>query len=277
MTKHPYLLPGERDNTSAIVHTHGINRNPPIHSSQQALQHNFISIPRIYEPKERDFVIGIIIVRTPDLFLVDINGVESAVLPMTSFDQGRIPSRGAMNRLSVVYAHVVRADSWTQTELSCQSIDHSKRKNDFGLIEQGHIIRCSLGLCEKLQHSQLINQLTHTIKNLRIRITRNGFVWYMTDTINSMIAIKNVLYKHEYENNSGHLVNHYQLLMTKLQQQDDSLMQVKQHKSKVVKKEVEIKKIEQPKTSDAVTRLLHQVIKDVLNKIIDDIENNENR
>jgi exosome complex RNA-binding protein Rrp4 len=179
-----------------------------------------------------------------------------------------------MNRLSVVYAHIVRTDSWTQTELSCQSIDRSKKKSDFGLIDQGNILRCSLSLCEKLHRSPLINRLNHTIKNFRIRVTRNGFIWYVTDTINSMIAVKNVLYEHEFENNIDSLINLYQSLMAKLQQQDDSLDKVKQT---VVnkKKEIEIKKVETPKNDTAVTRLLTQVIKSVLDKIIDDIEKNE--
>ncbi|CAF1621593.1 unnamed protein product [Rotaria sp. Silwood1] len=279
ITKFPYLLPGEHDNTSSssIVHTHGINRNLPSNISKDILQNKFITIPRIYQPKEYDYVIGIVIVRTPDLFLVDINSIESAILPMTSFDNGRRPSRATMNRLSVVYAHVVRTDSWTQTELSCQSIDRSKKKHDFGVIEQGNILRCSLILCEKLQRSQLINQLHRIIKNFHIRITRNGFIWYLTDTINSMIAIKNVLYKHEFENNIDSLINFYYEIIDKLQQQDDSFMKVKQQQQQIVKKDIEIKKPEQSKNTNAVTRLLNQVIQSILDKIINDIENNENR
>lgn len=277
MTSSEYLLPGERDRSLSIVHNHGLSRSL---SSKQEIQNNFLSIPRIYVPKEKDFIIGIVIVRTPDLFLVDINSSESAILPIPSFDNGRLPNRNQMNRLSVVYAHVVRTDSWTQTELSCQTIDSSKKKADFGLITDGHIIRCSLNLCEKLQRSNLINQFNRLIKNFRIRITRNGFIWYITDSLNSMIAIKNVLYQHEFENNIDTLVNLYQTLMKKFQEQDDSLAQVKQ---KVVKKDVEVKKIQQPinnnnnyNNNNAVTRLLNQVIKSVLDAIIDDIEKNEN-
>ncbi|CAF0796378.1 unnamed protein product [Rotaria sordida] len=283
ITKSQYLLPGEHDNTSSLVHTHGIYRNLSLNSSssKQTYQKNFISIPRIYQPKENDYIIGIVIVRTPDLFLVDINSIEPAILPTPSFDNGRLPSRNTMNRLSVVYAHVVRTDSWTQTELSCQTIDRLKKKNDFGLIEQGNILRCSLILCEKLQHSSLINHLHNIIKNFRIRITRNGFIWYLTDTINSMIAIKNILYKYEFENNIDYLINLYHEIMIKLQQQDDNLVKVKQQQQQqqqpLVKKDVEIKKTEQSKNTTAVTRLLNQVIQSVLDKIIDDIENNENK
>jgi exosome complex RNA-binding protein Rrp4 len=261
--KSQYLLPGEHDRSSSIVHTHGIQRNI---SSQE----RFISIPRIYEPKENDLVIGVVIIRTPDLFLVDINSSESAILPTTSFDNGRLPSRNSMNRLHVVYAHVVRTDSWTQTELSCQSIDSSKRKGDFGLIEHGNILRCSLALCEKLQRSKLINQFNRMIKDFRIRITRNGFIWYTTDSLNSMIAVKNVLYKHEFENDTDRLIEFYQILMNKLQQHDDSLVQVKQQTPPTTK----IKRIEQsiPKNT-AVDRLLNQVVQSILDKIIDEIEN----
>jgi hypothetical protein len=92
-----------------------------------------------------------------------------------------------------------------------------------------------------------------------------------------MIAVKNVLYEHEFENNIDHLINHYQTLMNKLQQQDDSLVKVKQEQQqKPIKKDVDIKKIVQPINNNAVTRLLNQVIQNVLDKIIDDIEKNEN-
>ncbi|CAF5140887.1 unnamed protein product, partial [Rotaria sp. Silwood1] len=150
-------------------------------------------------------------------------------------------------------------------------------KHDFGVIEQGNILRCSLILCEKLQRSQLINELHRIIKNFHIRITRNGFIWYLTDTINSMIAIKNVLYKHEFENNIDSLINFYYEIIDKLQQQDDSFMKVKQQQQQIVKKDIEIKKPEQSKNTNAVTRLLNQVIQSILDKIINDIENNENR
>ncbi|CAF1050188.1 unnamed protein product [Adineta steineri] len=275
-----YRLPGERDHSSSIVHTHGILSSA---SSKQTTQDNFISIPRIYEPKESDLVIGIIIVRTPDLFLVDINSSESAILPITSFDEGRLPARNTMNRLSVVFARVIRTDSWTQTELSCQSIDRTKKKSDFGHLNQGHILRCSLALCEKLQHSQLISHFNRIVKSFRIRVTQNGFIWYITDTINSMIAIKKVLYEYEFENNIDILLNLYQTSMNKLQENDDNLIKAKQKPIKIdvvqpIKTDVQIiKKTEQPPASNAVTRLLNQVIKDILVKIIDDIEKNENR
>jgi exosome complex component RRP40 len=191
---------------------------------KQSPSENFIFTPRIYKPKENDFVIGIVIVRTPDLFVVDINSTETAILPTKSFDRGCLPTRDAMNRLNVVYARVACADSWTQTELSCQTYDYSQKKATFGLVEFGNILRCSLGFCHKLQQSPLIGHFSRLVSGFRIRITRNGFVWYTAETTNSMIAVKNVIFKHEFEDNIDHLIDFYQILISKLEQQDDSLM-----------------------------------------------------
>jgi exosome complex RNA-binding protein Rrp4 len=130
-----------------------------------------------------------------------------------------------MNRLSAVYTRIVRTDSWTQTELSCQRADHSIKKYNFGLLEQGHILRCSFKLCQKLEQSPLIGHFNRLVKNFHVRITRNGFVWYTTDTINSMIAVQNVIYKHELENDMFHLIDLYKMIMTKLQEQDMSFTQ----------------------------------------------------
>ena len=68
--------------------------------------------------------------------------------------------------------------------------------------------------------------------------------------------------------------------MNKLQQQDYSLVETRQQQQQqqqqqIVTKPVEIMKIEQAKTDNAVTRILNQIIKDILDKMIDKIENNE--
>lgn len=192
---------------------------------------------------------------------------------MTSFDSGRIPPRTAMNRLSVVFARVVRADSWLQTELSCQTPDNSKRKNEYGVQDQGYVIRCSLGLCKKLLNFALINQLKRIIKNFQMRVSHNGFVWILTDTINSMIAVKNVLYKYEYENNIDELIKFYNEFMDKLEQQDNNLVQVKRQKQPIVKKDVAIKIPEKPKPeSAAMTNVLTHIVQSVLDQIIEKIE-----
>lgn len=265
MSTSQYLLPGEESHSSSLVHTHGLLQRTP--------QSRFLSTPRIYRPKDRDLVLGTVIVRTPDLFLVDINSIEPAILPIPSFDTGRLPARHAMNRLSVVYAHVVRTESWTQTELSCQTLEGAKKKSDFGLITQGNLLRCSLALGEKLQGSKLISRLHQLIKNFRIRITKNGFLWYLTDTSHSMIAVKNVLYAHEHENNLDRLIDLYHQSMAKLQQQEENLGKVQPVKAKEPEP---IKKPEQAiVNNNAVTRLLNQVIRSVLDKIIDDIERSE--
>ena len=270
MTNPQYLLPGEEGHSSSIVHTHG------------RLQTRFLSTPRIYLPKDKDLVLGGALVRTTDLFLIDINSIEPAILPIPSFDSGRLPARHAMNRLSVVYAHVVRTDSWTQAELSCQTIDSSKKKSDFGLITQGNVLRCSLALADKLQRSKLINRLHSLVKNCRIRITKNGFIWYTADSVNSMIAIKNVLFEHENENNLERLIEFYHSSLAKLQQQDDNLNKIKQQQKQqpppTVSKPIETVQKTEPQSivnSNAVTRLLNQVIRSVLDKIIDEIEKNE--
>ena len=220
---------------------------------------------------------GVVVVRTPDLFLVDINSTEPGILPMTAFDYGRIPNRNAMNRLSVVYTRVVHADPWLQPELSCQSTDPTKKKSSFGLVENGYVLRCSLTLCEKLNRSPLINHLHRLIPHLQIRIVRNGFVWYLTDTNQSMIAVKNVLCEHEFENDIPALVDRYQTLIRRLQEQDDSLAKVKRQPT--IKNDSENKPAVQSTSRNpsgaAVERVLTTVIRDVLDKIIGQIELDE--
>jgi exosome complex RNA-binding protein Rrp4 len=236
---------------------------------------------RIYEPKENDHIIGVVVVRAPDLFLVDINSTEAGILPVTSFDHGRLPNRQAMNRLSVVYTRVARVESWLQPELSCLSTDPTKKKSNFGLIEQGNVLRCSLTLCEKLQRSPLINHLHRLVPHFQIRIARNGYVWYLTDTNQSMIAVKNVLYEHEFENNINSLIEHYQQWILKLHEQDDSFVKIKQQQQRqpTAKTDLENKPAVQSSrgkpTSTAVDRVLNNVIRDVLDKIIGQIELDE--
>lgn len=249
-----YLLPGERDPSSSTpLSHHGLLQSPG----------QYLAPIRIYEPKENDTVIGIVLVRTPDLFLVEINSAEAAILPLTSFDNGRLPARHAMNRLSVVLARVVRTDRWTQTELSCQTF---RRNSEFGLINDGNILRCSLSLGEKLQRGALFNRLTQSNAEFRFRPTRNGFVWYRAPTSQSMIAVKNVIAQHEYENRLDVLIENYQLWIKRVEQQDEQLAHVKQ------KTKLPPAKKKEPVENNAMTRLLESVVRDVLDNLISQIE-----
>jgi len=254
-----YVLPGERVPSSSssddVFQHHGLCQ-----SSGQ-----YLAPIRIYEPKENDQIIGVVLVRTPDLFLVDINSAEAAILPLTSFENGRLPARHAMNRLSVVFARVVRTDRWTQTELSCQK---DRRSSDYGLITDGNLLRCSLIVGEKLYRYSLFNRLNKIEPNLRFQLTRNGFVWYKCPTNRSMIAVKNVIGQYENENRLDVLIENYQNWIKHFEEQDQQIGQVKQkQKTKTVIKKVPVE--------NAVTRLLENVIRDVLNKIISEIEQNE--
>ena len=194
------------------------------HPPKHIPENTFLFPARIYKPKEDDHVIGIVLVRAPDLFLVDINSTEPANLPMTSFDRGRLPPRTAMNRLSAVYARVACTESWAQTELSCHTYDNSKKRSNFGLLENGYLLRCSLILCRKLQQTQLTGHFNRIVPGFRILIAQNGFIWYSTDTINSTIAVKNVIYKYEFENDIDRLLEFYKSLITKLEQQEQQEM-----------------------------------------------------
>jgi len=203
--KHRYVLPGENDGqSSAVYHHHGRMSK---------------SILRIYEPKQNDLVLGIVLVRTPDVFVVDINSYESAFLSVESFDSGCLPKRQDMNRLSVVCARVINCDKWSQTELSCQTNSNpSGKKSNLGLVREGHLFRCSLNLCEKLSHSSLLYNLNQLDKTFHYRLARNGFLWYRIESINSMIAIQTILQKYEHENDINQLIESYKKLVKELEQ-----------------------------------------------------------
>ncbi|CAF1360906.1 unnamed protein product, partial [Didymodactylos carnosus] len=143
-----------------------------------------------------DYVFGIVIIRGTDFFLIDINSTESAILPMQAFENGCCANRVKMNRLSIVYARISRADLWWQTELACCSPNPNKKYNKsniFGVIEDGYLIICSLKLCLKLRNTSLISRLTKIVKGFQIIPSVNGFIWYTTTSTNSLIVVKNIL------------------------------------------------------------------------------------
>ena len=207
-----YFLPGET-NGSTNFQRHG-------------LKDGSIVLRRIYEPREKDLLFGIVIVRTPDSFIVDINSSETAILPITSFLRGSLPDRQKMNRLSVVCARVFRTDRWVQPELTCLPSNSSKNV-PLGLVDDGTILRCSLILCEKLQNSSLINRLCQMINGLEIRVGRNGFIWYRNDKndSSSIIPLKNILYEHEFENNIDLLIQHYRQAIEQLKEREQQVKQ----------------------------------------------------
>ena len=95
-----------------------------------------------------------------------------------------------------------------------------------------------------------------------------------------MIAVKNVLYEHEFNNDMNSLNEYYQRLIRQLQEQDDSLVKVKQQQQQqrqpTAKRDPENKPVVQSTSgkpnSTAVDRVLTNVIRDVLDKIIGQIE-----
>lgn len=211
---HRYILPGENDGQSSTVHRHG---------KILVLDRPFKPILRIYEPRVNDFVIGIVVVRTADLFVVDINSCESAILPIQSFDSGCLPKRHEMNRLSVVCARIINCDKWSQVELSCQTTANtSGKKFNLGHVNSGQLVRCSLNLCDKLAHSSLLHHLNQLDKTFHYRLARNGFLWYRTESLNSMIASQNILQNYEHENDINQLIETYKKTVNELEQNNSN-------------------------------------------------------
>ncbi|CAF1208962.1 unnamed protein product [Didymodactylos carnosus] len=230
--KSSYYLPGDRLLDDSYAEYHGVSNyqsklisDTQQNQRQQPQQIQNHMVLKIYSPTKDDYVLGIVIIRGNDFFLIDINSTESAILSMQSFENGCCPNRVKMNRLSIVYARVSRADLWCQTELSCCSPNINKKYNKsniFGVIENGYLIRCSLNLCVKLQNTSLLSRLTKIVKGFQIIPSVNGFIWYTTTSTNSLIVVKNILLKHETIDNVDELCHEYSLLMDTLRKQDET-------------------------------------------------------
>uniref|UniRef100_A0A8P4G1S9 Ribosomal RNA-processing protein 40 n=1 Tax=Dicentrarchus labrax TaxID=13489 RepID=A0A8P4G1S9_DICLA len=143
---------------------------------------------RRYVPAKGETVIGIVTVKSGDVFKVDFGGSEQASLSYLAFE-GR--PRGTVGDL--VFSQFIIANKDMEPELVC--MDSSGRANGMGVFGGGGLLFIvSLGLVRRLlaPHSEVLADLQQLFP-CELVLGMNGRLWVRSSSIQQTLVIANLL------------------------------------------------------------------------------------
>ncbi|KAG9460899.1 hypothetical protein GDO78_018846, partial [Eleutherodactylus coqui] len=101
-----------------------------------------------YVPVKGDHVIGIVTMKSGDIFKLDVAGSDQASLSFLAFEGATKKNRPNVRVGDLVYGQFIVANKDMEPELAC--IDGSGKANGMGVFGQdGFMFKVSLGLVRK--------------------------------------------------------------------------------------------------------------------------------
>ncbi|KAG8595223.1 hypothetical protein GDO81_001455 [Engystomops pustulosus] len=151
-----------------------------------------------YVPVKGDHVIGIVTMKSGDIFKLDVAGSDQASLSFLAFEGATKKNRPNVKVGDLVYGQFIVANKDMEPELAC--IDGSGKANGMGVIGQdGFMFKVSLGLVRKLLTPQndIIQELMNVFP-MELVIGMNGRIWIKAKTIQQTLIVANILEACEY-------------------------------------------------------------------------------
>ncbi|XP_026187119.1 exosome complex component RRP40 [Mastacembelus armatus] len=148
---------------------------------------------RRYVPTKGESVIGIVTVKSGDVFKVDFGGSEQASLSYLAFEGATKRNRPNVQVGDLVFAQFLIANKDMEPELVC--IDSSGRANGMGVLGGGGLLfRVSLGLVRRLlaPHSEVRSDLEKLFP-CELVVGMNGRLWVRSSSIQQTLIIANLL------------------------------------------------------------------------------------
>ncbi|KAM4053773.1 exosome complex component RRP40 [Anomaloglossus baeobatrachus] len=151
-----------------------------------------------YVPVKGDHVIGIVTMKSGDIFRLDVAGSDQASLSFLAFEGATKKNRPNVKVGDLVYGQFIVANKDMEPELAC--IDGSGKANGMGVIGlDGLMFKVSLGLVRKLLTPQndIIQELMNVFP-MELVIGMNGRIWIKAKTIQQTLIVANILEACEY-------------------------------------------------------------------------------
>ncbi|XP_072980652.1 uncharacterized protein [Typha angustifolia] len=151
-----------------------------------------------YVPSMGDNVIGIVVERRAEHFLVDIKGPTLAFLPLIAFEGGKRGNASKFEIGALIYTRVVKANSIMDPELSCT--DATGKAAEFGPLKGGYMFETSTGLSRMLLSSPPCPVLEALGKKLsfEIAVGLNGRIWVNASSPSIVILVSNAIIRSEF-------------------------------------------------------------------------------
>ena len=138
-------------------------------------------------------VIGVVIAKIGDIFRVDIGTAEPASLSYLAFEGATKRNRPNVSVGDIVYAKLLVASSYTESELVC--VDSYGKKAGMGVLTGGgFMFTVSLNLVRKLLSPDccLLNKLGETAP-FEVAVGMNGRVWLRARSVKETMVLAQAL------------------------------------------------------------------------------------
>ncbi|XP_020678259.1 putative exosome complex component rrp40 isoform X2 [Dendrobium catenatum] len=150
-----------------------------------------------YDPSVEDTILGIVVGRNSENFLVDIKSSSLALLPVVAFEGGTKKNIPKLEIGSLLYVRVVKANHGTNPELSCT--DASGKAAQFGPLKEGYMFDSSTGLARMLLSTPTCPVLqAFDLQRFKIVIGLNGRIWVNASTPSMVVLISNAIMASEF-------------------------------------------------------------------------------
>ncbi|KAG2486914.1 hypothetical protein HYH03_014413 [Edaphochlamys debaryana] len=152
-----------------------------------------------YIPAEADVVVGTVVDKHSENFMVDIGGPFNAVLPQLSFEGATRRNRPNISSGDLVYGRVVSAHRDTDPVLSCT--DSAGRAAGFGHLKGGMVLQVSTSLARQLLGSPTAPVLEALGGGLQFEMAvgLNGRVWLSAPTAATAVLVANAIAESEFK------------------------------------------------------------------------------
>ncbi|TKS65030.1 Exosome complex component RRP40 [Collichthys lucidus] len=148
---------------------------------------------RRYVPAKGETIIGIVTVKSGDVFKVDCGGSEQASLSYLAFEGATKRNRPNVQVGDLVFAQFIIANKDMEPELVC--MDSSGRANGMGVFGGGGLLfSVSLGLVRRLlsPHSEVLSDLQQLFP-CELVVGMNGRLWVKSSRVQQTLVIANLL------------------------------------------------------------------------------------
>lgn len=148
---------------------------------------------RRYVPAKGETVIGIVTVKSGDVFKVDFGGSEQASLSYLAFEGATKRNRPNVQVGDLVFAQFIIANKDMEPELVC--MDSSGRANGMGVFGGGGLLfTVSLGLVRRLlaPRSEVRSDLQQLFP-CELVVGMNGRLWVKSSSVQQTLVIANLL------------------------------------------------------------------------------------
>ncbi|XP_070693009.1 exosome complex component RRP40-like [Pempheris klunzingeri] len=148
---------------------------------------------RRYVPAKGETVIGIVTVKSGDVFKVDFGGSEQASLSYLAFEGATKRNRPNVQVGDLVFSQFIIANKDMEPELVC--VDSGGRANGMGVFGGGGLLfTVSLGLVRRLlaPHSEVLSDLQQLLP-CELVVGMNGRLWVKSSGVQQTLVVANLL------------------------------------------------------------------------------------